>query len=396
MKAQPPKVISVRVKVPSTIPHRVRARIIPSCSTPGDLKQDASVSVDGVPVNDAITQSVDFQCETPVQTTENVPKSMLKRTEKRALKYSESRPAASLFNKFVVDYGNLGFGDNDIDQEFMDKLDESHLMKVLEQAAPFGVVNTGPLGFNYFAIKSSGPNIPGWEIDNLNKNYEKEVMHGRWAMLAVSGCIVQEELGKGPWFTAGQVCTLNTCGSFKYGDIDFGIDRTWAGAEGSPGAFFTLYMVQIMLMWQVECYRTGINSFDGVRTKSKDGAMRTTEAGEVSTIFPEFSVRNIHPGGRFDPLKLGKFGAAVETEKGPYAFASISRLKAQELRHGRLAMLAWLAFIGQSIVTNLPLVWPPSTIDIIGANGPLKNLDVFLQNLTRCPINSSVGIPGCN
>ena len=95
------------------------------------------------------------------------------------------RPAVDTFAPFVVDYGNLGFGDNDIDESFMTKLDESELMPVLKQAAPFGVINTGPFGFNYFALKSTGPNIEGWECKNLQKNYEKEVMHGRWAMLAV-------------------------------------------------------------------------------------------------------------------------------------------------------------------------------------------------------------------
>ena len=41
--------------------------------------------------------------------------------------------------------------DEDIEENFMSKISESPLMPILVQAAPFGIVNTGPLGFNYFA-----------------------------------------------------------------------------------------------------------------------------------------------------------------------------------------------------------------------------------------------------
>lgn len=231
--------------------------------------------------------------------------------------------------------------------------------------------------------------MPDWPKNNLRKNYEREVMHGRWAMLAVSGSIVQEQIGKGPWFTAGQLCTLQTCGTFEYAEYGEWFSSTWAGAADSPGAFFTVYLVQLMMMWNVECYRTGIKSFDGVRTRSgKSYASK-------STIFSELAVRDMHPGGRFDPLGFYEKGVDVEERSGPYAFCSASRLKAQELRHGRLAMLAWLGFIAQAVISN-EVQWPPSAIDVESAQGPLANLDLLVQNIRSCPVAaSSVGIPGC-
>ena len=259
--------------------------------------------------------------------------------------------------------------DQDIEENFMSRISESPLMPVLVQAAPFGIVNTGPFGFNYFALKAGGPNIN----INLEKNYAREVIHGRWAMLAVCGAIVQEDVGKGPWFTAGQVCTLQNCGAFSYGTLDVGFSSTWA--PDGPGLGFIWFLMQLLLMWQVECYRTGVTSFDGVRTRSASGDAE--EAGKISTIFSEFQVGDVYPGGRFDPLNFGKSGEVAETTGDIYKFCSITRLKAQELRHGRLAMLAWLGFLAQSVITNLP----PNTINNEISNGPLDNLQVVISNL---------------
>ena len=133
--------------------------------------------------------------------------------------------------------------------------------------------------------------------------------------------------------------------------------------------------MQLLLIWQVECYRTGVISFDGVRTHSASGDAE--EAGKISTIFSEFQVGDVYPGGRFDPLNFGKSGEVAETTGDIYKFCSITRLKAQELRHGRLAMLAWLGFLAQSVITNLP----PNTINNEISNGPLDNLQVVISNL---------------
>ena len=322
--------------------------------------------------------------------TENNIASPSRISESYSEDYLAARPAVAILSPFVVDYGKLfDFGNSEADAGFLAEVDDSDLIPILKQAAPFGFIDTGPLGFNYAALKASGPNVPGWPKKNLCKNYERELMHGRWAMLAVSGSIVQEQIGKGPWFTAGQVCTLQTCGNFEYAKYGEWFSSSWAGAPGSPGAFFTVYLIQLMLMWNVECYRTGIKSFDGVPTRS--GKSYTSK----STVFSELAVRDIHPGGRFDPLGFYEKGMDVEERSGPYAFCSATRLKAQELRHGRLAMLAWLGFITQAVITN-EVQWPPNAMDVESAQGPLANFDTLVQNLRSCPVTATgVGIPGC-
>ena len=332
--------------------------------------------------------------------TQSRPDSV-KRTKSYVPTSLNKRKAVKLFAPFYVDYGNSIFGNNEVEERFMDELDKSPLMLLLNQAAPFGVVNTGPFGFNYWALKLSGDSEFGWQTRNLQKNYERELMHGRWAMLAVAGVIVQDQLGNGPWFNAGAACFLGdiACNPFSFGfrfENAEGLAHGWytAAKNFTPGSssFISILILQLMMIYQVECYRTGFSTFDGVVTKSADGNM-DSEEGEVSTIFPEFRVHEISPGGRFDPLNIVGKAEAIERKEGSiYAFGSITRLKAQELRHGRLAMLAWLGFVAQAIITNRPL-HVPNEINSYEANGPFDNLATLYQNVVSCPV--SIGIPGC-
>ena len=43
------------------------------------------------------------------------------------------------------------------------------------------------------------------------KNAEREVIHGRWAMLGVTGAWTAENGTGIPWFTAGTLCTPDDC-----------------------------------------------------------------------------------------------------------------------------------------------------------------------------------------
>ena len=43
------------------------------------------------------------------------------------------------------------------------------------------------------------------------KNAEREVIHGRWAMLGVTGAWAAENGTGIPWFTAGTLCTPDDC-----------------------------------------------------------------------------------------------------------------------------------------------------------------------------------------
>merc|ERR1711903_308720 len=89
-----------------------------------------------------------------------------------------------------------------------------------------------------------GDEVPGIPFDE-SKNAEREVIHGRFAMLGVTGAWAQENLGEGAWFNAGASCTPASC------KIDY----------------------------------LGQEAF-----------------GNVDNAFPELEQGDIYPGGRFDPL----------------------------------------------------------------------------------------------
>eukprot|EP00958_Prasinococcus_capsulatus_P007300 scaffold682_cov355-Prasinococcus_capsulatus_cf.AAC.10 len=38
-----------------------------------------------------------------------------------------------------------------------------------------------------------------------------QVIHGRFAMLGVTGAVAQENAGAGPWFNAGALCSPEAC-----------------------------------------------------------------------------------------------------------------------------------------------------------------------------------------
>lgn len=56
------------------------------------------------------------------------------------------------------------------------------------------------------------------------------------------------------------------------------------------------------------------------------------------------SEKRIYPGGYFDPLGLGTSGKA--------SFEQIKRLREAEIKHGRLAMVAFFGFGIQALVTG--------------------------------------------
>ena len=41
----------------------------------------------------------------------------------------------------------------------------------------------------------------------MNKAAEYEVIHGRWAMLAIPGIVAQEQATGIPWYETGALCT---------------------------------------------------------------------------------------------------------------------------------------------------------------------------------------------
>lgn len=152
------------------------------------------------------------------------------------------------------------------------------------------------------------------------KSADVERIHGRWAMLAVTGIIAQENAGKGAWFNAGLSCLGPKC------DVQY-VDPFGFG----PGNVSTalIVMIEALLIGFAEAYRTGL----------------------IDPAWPdEFSGGEVLPGGRFDPLNLA--GKPDNAEA----------LAIAELKHGRLAMMAWTGCVVQGYKFN-----PNGPSDGVGA-----------------------------
>jgi len=167
--------------------------------------------------------------------------------------------------------------------------------------------------------------------EEYRKNADIEVIHGRWAMLAVSGVWAQENAGAGPWWEAGKECTANACNLRFAGFGEFSASPT--------GALYGLIFIETLLLGGAEAYRTGL-----LENPFKDG----------------LKVNDPYPGGRFDP-----FNYANKDE------IDLDMMKIRELKHGRLAMLAWLGILGQAVSTEA---------------GALTNVSGHLSDVYHCNV----------
>ena len=186
---------------------------------------------------------------------------------------------------------------------------------------------------------------PNWaegkSDEEIAKIAEREMMHGRWAMLGCAGAW-GAEVGTGiNWFQAGSVCTPEDCTHIQFpGEV---IPLAPAGS-GFPN-FYIVLGGTVLMMGLSEAYRTGL----------------------IEPVFDELTVGDVHPGGEhFDPLGLA--------ENPSFEF---ERMKIAEQKHGRLAMLSWLGYMSQAVATNCdnPFgigseTWPSY---IEGAKGPYQN-----------------------
>ncbi|KAI4306453.1 hypothetical protein L6164_029728 [Bauhinia variegata] len=139
-------------------------------------------------------------------------------------------------------------------------------------------------------IKST-PFQPYTEVFGLQRFRECEVIHGRWAMLGSLGALAVEALTGVSWQDAGKVELV----------------------EGSSYLGLTLPFSLTQLIW-IEVLLIGYIEFQ-----------------RNSELDPE---KRLYPGGQFfDPLGL--------TSKSP---EETNRLKLAEVKHSRLAMVAFLIF----------------------------------------------------
>merc|ERR1712167_544163 len=141
---------------------------------------------------------------------------------------------------------------------------------------------------------------PYSEVFGLERFRECELIHGRWAMLATLGIIVAESATGVSWVDAGKV-ELDGSRYLSF-DLPFSISQLcWIEAFAVGGA---------------ELYRNG----------ELDAQSR------------------IYPGGVFDPLSLASPGKADNVQ--------INRLREAEIKHGRLAMVAFFGLGIQALVTG--------------------------------------------
>ena len=99
--------------------------------------------------------------------------------------------------------------------------------------------------------------ITSLTYEEYKNNVSTEIIHGRFAMLGVTGAWAQENLTGIPWFMAGEECTFDNC-TISYLNNSF--------APSYDGALLGIIFLEILLMGGAEGYRTGLleNPFDDV------------------------------------------------------------------------------------------------------------------------------------
>merc|ERR1719240_2234752 len=141
---------------------------------------------------------------------------------------------------------------------------------------------------------------PYSEVFGLQRFRECELIHGRWAMLATLGVIVAESATGVAWIDAGKV-ELDGARYLNF-ELPFSISQLcWIEALAVGGA---------------ELYRNSELDLE----------------------------KRIYPGGAFDPLGFASAGKADKEQ--------INRLREAEIKHGRLAMIAFFGFGIQALTTG--------------------------------------------
>jgi len=206
---------------------------------------------------------------------------------------------------------------------------------------------------------------------------DREIFHGRWAMLGICGMWAQENAGFGPWFDVYTGCQNGAC-ELSYGGNSYGsVDQ------------YALLVVNALIIGYAEACRGGLIPLPG--TIVADMAKTSTKTSGT-----------IYPGGGFDPLGLaspkketfwrGKKadGSGIEiggtTAWAPFAKSGedIDSLKLKELKHGRLAMMACAGCFGQSFATNGG--------EWVGGHGPVENFSAHINNVVFC---NAIDQSGC-
>ncbi|XP_058215912.1 photosystem I chlorophyll a/b-binding protein 6, chloroplastic [Rhododendron vialii] len=173
----------------------------------------------------------------------------------------------------------------------------------------------------------------GSDPDSLKWFAQAELMHSRWAMLAVAGILFPEWLE-----TWGRIENYSW---FDAGAIEYFADP------------ITLFVVQMILMGWVEGRRWADMLNPGCVDMEFDLPHKTKPKPDVG-----------YPGGLwFDPLMWGRGSPQP-----------VMVLRTKEIKNGRLAMLAFVGFCFQAVYTG---------------QGPLENLAAHIADPGHCNIFSA-------
>merc|ERR1712078_415936 len=141
---------------------------------------------------------------------------------------------------------------------------------------------------------------PYSEVFGLRRFRECELIHGRWAMVATLGIIVAESSTGVSWVDAGKI----ELDGARYLDFEL------------PFSISQLCWIEAIAVGGAELYRNSELDAD----------------------------KRIYPGGVFDPLGLATPGKADNNR--------VNRLREAEIKHGRLAMVAFFGFGIQALTTG--------------------------------------------
>ncbi|RAL39268.1 hypothetical protein DM860_002801 [Cuscuta australis] len=234
----------------------------------------------------------------------------------RPLWYPGAKSPEYLDGTLVGDYGfdPLGLGKPAEYLQFeLDSLDQS-----LSKNLAGEVIGTR----TEFSDVRPTPFQPYSEVFGLQRFRECELIHGRWAMLATLGALAVEWLTGVTWQDAGKVELID--GSSYLG-------------QPLPFSMATLIWTEVLAVGFIEFQRN-------------------------AELDPEM---RLYPGGKFfDPL-----GLAADPEKK-------SGLQLAEIKHARLAMVAFLGFAIQAAATG---------------KGPLNNWATHLSDPLHTTIFDTLG-----
>ena len=91
----------------------------------------------------------------------------------------------------------------------------------------------------------------------MQKAAEYEVIHGRWAMLAIPGIVAQEQATGVPWYETGALCTPSSCLENYY--FPGAIAPLAPEGSGLP-SFWAVLAFEVIFVGLAEAYRGGITA----------------------------------------------------------------------------------------------------------------------------------------